>query len=260
MTELPQPIAALVDELAASQGAVAVMLGGSRALGGGDPDSDFDLGLYYRGAINLGPLAAQGIVHAPGSWGRVMNGGAWLACGGHKVDVLLRDLEVVEHWTERAEAGEFELDALLGYTAGIPTYVLAAELAMGRVLRGSVPRVSFPRKLMEAAPPKWRFCRTFSLEYARGHARRGNIVGAIGQAARAALEEAHARLCARGEWVCNEKRLLETAGLEEVQALFARTPAEVEALTLWVSDVAAALGMAPGETTPWSKAGRKVVR
>ena len=93
MTELPQPIAALVDELAASQGAVAVMLGGSRAHGGGDPGSDFDLGLYYRGGIDLGPLAAHGAVHASGSWGRVMNGGAWLSCGGHKVDVLLRRLQ-----------------------------------------------------------------------------------------------------------------------------------------------------------------------
>jgi hypothetical protein len=94
VTELPQPIAALVDELAASQGAVAVMLGGSRARGGGDPGSDFDLGLYYRGGIDLGPLAAHGAVHASGSWGRVMNGGAWLSCGGHKVDVLLRRLQL----------------------------------------------------------------------------------------------------------------------------------------------------------------------
>ena len=257
MTELPQPIAALVDELAASRGAVAVMLGGSRALDGAYPDSDWDLGLYYRGAIDLGPLAAHGVVHRPGSWGRVMNGGAWLSCGGHKVDVLLRDLGAVEHWTERAEAGEFELDALLGYTAGIPTYVLAAELATGRVLHGSVPRVSFPHQLKVAAPPKWRFCRTFSLEYARVHARRGNFVGAIAQAAKAALEEAHARVCERGQWVCNEKRLLETAGLATAQTVFAKTPADAVALESWVSDVAAALGVAAAETIPWSDASRK---
>ena len=49
-----------------------------------------------------------------------MNGGAWLRCGGEKVDVLLRDLDVVEHWTRRAEQGEFEVDALLGYLDGVP--------------------------------------------------------------------------------------------------------------------------------------------
>src|SRR5262249_50228399 len=35
----------------------------------------------------------------PGAWGRLMNGGAWHRCGGEKVDVILRDLVVVEHWT-----------------------------------------------------------------------------------------------------------------------------------------------------------------
>ena len=36
-----------------------------------------------------------------------------------KVDVILRDLDVVEYWTRRAQEGEFERDALLGYLAGI---------------------------------------------------------------------------------------------------------------------------------------------
>jgi hypothetical protein len=34
----------------------------------------------------------------------------------------LRDLNVVEYWTKRAQEGEFERDALLGYLTGIPTY------------------------------------------------------------------------------------------------------------------------------------------
>jgi hypothetical protein len=59
-------------------GAVAVVLGGSRALGVSDEGSDSDLGLYYRGAIDL---TARGVVNPLGSWGRVMNGGAWLRCG-----------------------------------------------------------------------------------------------------------------------------------------------------------------------------------
>src|SRR5258706_14870141 len=70
-------------------------LGGSRAFGYNDASSDWDLGLYYRGAIDLTALAARGDVYPPGSWGRVMNGGAWLRCGGERVDVLLRDLDVV---------------------------------------------------------------------------------------------------------------------------------------------------------------------
>src|SRR6266581_900757 len=209
MNDLPQPIAELVDELAAMPGTVAVVLGGSRALGSNDVGSDWDLGLYYRGEIDLTALAARGTVYPPGSWGRVMNGGAWLRCGGEKVDVLLRDLDVVEHWTRRAEDGEFDRDALLGYLAGIPTYSLTAELASCRPLHGVIPRAPFPPKLIAAAPPIWRFCRSLSLDYARMHARRGNLAGATGQAAAAVMEEAHAIVCGRGQWVCNEKRLVE---------------------------------------------------
>lgn len=251
MNDLPQPIAELVDVLAAMPGAVAVVPGGSRVLDSSDAGSDWDLGLYYRGAIDLAALAARGVVYPPGSWGRVMNGGAWLRCGGEKVDVLLRDLDAVEHWARRSEQGEFEVDALLGYLAGIPTYILSAELASCRLLRGDIPAAPFPPKLVTAAPPRWRFCRSFSLDYARMHAKRGNLVGATGQAAKAVMEEAHATLCERGQWVCNEKRLIRTAGLGGLHALFGQVPNESAGLVEWVDLVAGQLGVPGGEMAPW---------
>jgi hypothetical protein len=256
LPNLPQPVAELVDVLAAMPGTVAVVLGGSRGVGSSDAASDWDLGLYYRGAIDLTALAARGVVNPPGSWGRVMNGGAWLRCGEEKVDVILRDLDVVDHWTRRAEQGEFEVDPLLGYLAGIPTYSLCAELASCRLLRGAIPAAPFPRKLAAAAPPWWRFRRSFSLDYARMHARRGHLVGATGQAAKAVMEEAHAILCERGQWVLNEKRLLETAGLAGLHALFGHVPVEFAGLAQWVESVAGQLGVPEGEITPWSDVGR----
>src|SRR5688572_206899 len=146
-TNIPEVIVELVDELMTMPGAVAVVLGGSRAQGTGDEKSDWDLGLYYRDTIDLTALAARGVVYPPGAWGRLMNGGAWLRCQGTKVDVLLRDLTVVEHWTRRADEGKFEIDALLGYVAGVPTYLLSAELASCRLLRGELPAAPpFPEK------------------------------------------------------------------------------------------------------------------
>lgn len=251
MNELPQPVAELVEVLAAMPGTVAVVLGGSHALGSGDAGSDWDLGVYYRGVIDLTTLAARGVVYPPGSWGRVMNGGAWLRCGDEKVDVILRDLDVVDHWTRHAEKGEFEVDALLGYLAGVPTYLLSAELASCRPVRGEIPVIPFPSQLVATAPPRWRFCRSFSLDYARTHAKRGNLAGAAGQAAKAVMEEAHAILCERGQWVCNEKRLIETAGLAGLHALFAQVPIESERLVQWVDVVADQLGVPRGEMTPW---------
>jgi hypothetical protein len=241
-SSLPAGVARVAQTLAASSGAEAVVLAGSRALSEADASSDWDLTVYYRADFDLTPLSAFGEVHAPGSWGRLMNGGAWLTVDGVAVDVMLRDLTVVEHWTTEAQRGAYELDAILGYLAGLPTYVLMAELACGRVLAGTLPTIAgMPEALVSGAPPRWRFARDFSLEYARMHVARGNIVGAVGHAAKSLVEEAHARLCTQGQWVLNEKRIVSAAGLEQAQSLFAAPPADTADLTAWLDAVAACL-------------------
>jgi len=53
MTGIPQAITELVDVLAAMPGTIAVVLGGSRAVRSDDKESDWDLGVYYRGEIDL---------------------------------------------------------------------------------------------------------------------------------------------------------------------------------------------------------------
>jgi hypothetical protein len=249
---LPRPVVQLIDELIAMPGAVTIVLGGSRANGSSDAKSDWDLGVYYRGSrgLDLTALRAHGDVYPPGSWGRVMNGGAWLTLGGDRVDVLLRDLDVVDHWTRRAREGEFEVDALLGYLAGVPTYMLSGELASCVALRGDASAVSavpYPPRLIEAAPPRWRFCRSFSLEIARMHAKRANRIGAMGQAAKAVMEEGHAILSERGQWICNEKRLIDAAGLTDTHRLFEQVPGEPSALLKWVDVVAGALEVSPAQ-------------
>jgi hypothetical protein len=157
---LPAPIQELVELLIDMPGACAVALGGSRADGSVDARSDWDFAVYYRGALDTAPLSARGTVHPPGSWGRIMNGGAWLVMDGTKVDVLLR----------------------------------------------------------------------------------GDVVGAMGQAAKAAIERAHAVLAEKRTWVLNEKRILERAGLAGLHALFSEAPRREE-LVGWVSTVRAALGV-----------------
>jgi hypothetical protein len=232
---LPPAIATLADTLATMPGALAVVLGGSRALGTASESSDWDLGVYYRRSLDTSALARFGTVHPPGAWGRIMNGGAWLQVEGEKVDVLLRDLDVVEHWGARARDGDFEIDALLGYVAGVPTYSLLAELANARLLHGDLPAVeAYPDKLAERAPERWRFCSGFSLTYARMHAARGDVVGSLGQGAKAVLEEAHARTCKARRWVLNEKRLIDAAGLRDVQTDFTSVSETPAGLNAWV--------------------------
>jgi hypothetical protein len=252
MADLSPAVAELVSMLAGMSGTVAVVLGGSHALEAADEASDWDLGVYYRGEIDLAALRARGPVFPPGAWGRLMNGGAWLRCGRERVDVILRDLDVVEHWTRRAEQGEFETDLLLGYLAGMPTYTLTAELASCVALEGRLPSPAYPPKLSASAPTSWRFRRAFSLDYARMHAKRGNAVGATGQAAKAVMEEAHAITCERRQWVCNEKRLVETAGLTKLLEVFREIPSECPGLLRWVDEVANVLGEQAAEARPWN--------
>lgn len=215
--ELPDPVVSIVEVLTRTRGVVAVVLGGSRASERSDAESDWDLGVFYRGDLDLGPLTELGTIHPPGSWGRFMNGGAWLNRDGIDVDVILRDLDVVETWSSRARRGDYEVDQLLGYLAGFPSYTLLAEVACSRPLVGSIDiDPTYPEALVDEASKRWGFQRDFTLDYARMHARRGDVVATVGNLVRAAMEESHRRMCERRSWVLNEKRLLSSAGLGEL--------------------------------------------
>lgn len=214
---LPTPVARLVESLATARGVEAVTLGGSHATGTADERSDWDLGVFYRGDVDLSTIASVGEVNPPGSWGRFMNGGAWLRIGDVEVDVILRDLDVVEHWSARARRGDYEVDQLLGYLAGFPSYTLLAEVASSIVIAGSLRLdTEYPDELAEVAAARWRFQRDFSIDYARMHAQRGDSVATVGNLARSAMEEAHHRASERHQWVLNEKRLLASVGLADV--------------------------------------------
>lgn len=102
------------------------------------------------------------------------NGGAWLRAGNRRVDVHYRDLEDVEDRITEAEQGRFGIERLLFHVAGVPTYIVAAELAMNRVLHGQLPRPDYPAALRRTAPARWRGEAQATLGYARSaHAARG---------------------------------------------------------------------------------------
>lgn len=221
--------------LAALPAVQAVTLGGSRAEGTETPDSDWDVAVYYRGGFDPADLRAvgwDGEVSGIGGWGEgVFNGGAWLTIDGRPVDVHYRDLDVVEHELGEARQGRFHWEPLMFHLAGIPSYLVVAELAVNRVLRGTLPRPDYPDALRAAAPLMWRDRATLTLRYAEGaYVRRGQATEVAGALATAALQTAHAVLAARGEWVTNEKRLLDRAGLRGVDAIVAGLRPEPEAL------------------------------
>lgn len=123
-------------------GVVGVLLGGSRSRGEHHPDSDWDLGLYYRGPLDvdgLRALAAEltGVpveVAGPGGWGRWVDGGAWLTVDGRAVDWILRDLDRVRAVWADCRAGRYEIGMQPGHPLGFWSPGYAGEVALGRVL------------------------------------------------------------------------------------------------------------------------------
>ena len=244
-------------------GVAAVTLGGSRAQGTNRPDSDWDLAIYYRGEFHpqaLRDVGWEGEVSEIGGWGGgVFNGGAWLRIDGRRVDVHYRDLDVVERELAKAAEGRFHCEPLMFHLAGIPSYLVVAELAINRVLRGSLPRPEYPIALRRNAPAVWRGQGDLTLGYAEhNHAPYGRLAQCAAMMVTGASQFAHAILAARGEWVTNEKTLLTRAGLRAVDDIVAKLTGDPQTLIDAVRSVRelaereldAAIATIPGGTQP----------
>lgn len=114
------------------------------------------------------------------------------------------------------------------------------DFAVNRVLRGDLPRPDYPQALRDAAPAVWRERASLTLMYAKGaYAGRGQAAETAGALAVAAMYTAHAVLAARGEWVTNEKRLLERAGLRGIDAIVTGLRPDADALAHAVAEAEA---------------------
>jgi predicted nucleotidyltransferase len=230
----------------------AVALGGSRAAGTQRPDSDWDFSLYYRGRFDpedLRALGWPGEISRIGGWGGgVFNGGAWLRADGRPVDVHYRDLDEVERHLADALEGRFRIERLMFHLAGVPTYIVVAELAVHIVLYGELPSPGgYPDRLRETAHRSWLADAQHTLGYARdAYAGRGHLAETAGAIALAFAQGAHAALAARGEWITNEKTLLDRAGFRHADEVLAGLTAEPRSLVAAVDAASDLIGEAAG--------------
>jgi hypothetical protein len=205
--------------------------------------------VYYRGSLEAGEirgLGFEGEVSEPGEWGRLLNGGASLEVESRHVELLYRDLEVVEHWVAEAAEGRYERDEVEGWVAGMPTYMLAGELATAEALAGELPRPEFPDALRESAPEDWGRVAARALEVAEGLAARSDVVACTGLLAKAAIAAAQALLAARGEWALSEAGIVRRADLGRAESIIAATGDRPLDLERAVSRMRVALGAAGG--------------
>jgi hypothetical protein len=138
------------------------------------------------------------------------------------------------------------------HLAGIPSYLVVAELAINQVLRGALPKpAAYPDKLRASAPDRWYGTAHATLAYAKAnHASAGRLTETAGAIATASVQAAHGVLAGRGEWVTNEKRLLERAGLRAVDEVLASLATDPDTLTRAVTRTQSIVESARQERTP----------
>ncbi|MCZ7457051.1 nucleotidyltransferase family protein [Streptomyces sp. WMMC940] len=153
-------IATMAARLVEVRGVRAVVLGGSRARGAHRPGSDWDLGVYYRGGVDVAGLVrlageltgAPVEVAGPGGWGPWVDGGAWLTVDGVGVDWILRDLDRVERVWADCRAGRYEVGVQAGHPLGFWSPAYPGEVALCRVLADPAGEVTALRAETAAYP------------------------------------------------------------------------------------------------------------
>ncbi|MDP4503476.1 nucleotidyltransferase domain-containing protein [Nonomuraea turcica] len=245
---------AIAARLAEVPGVVAVVLGGSRARGTHRPDSDIDLGLYYRGRLDVDKLRALARevtgepvdVTEPGGWGPWVDGGGWLTVKGWRVDWIYRDLDRVHRIWRDCREGRNEVGVQTGHPLGFYSHAYVGEVALCRVLADPGGELAALREEAAQYPPALRAAlirelreADFALMIARYGAAGRDPVYAAGALFRAIGAACHALHANDEAWLINEKGMVASADRlpsapsgfgERAQALLAavgHTPEEI---------------------------------
>jgi hypothetical protein len=230
---MPDPILTrIVPRLAEVPGVVGVVLGGSRARGTGNEESDHDVGLYYgpdepldteslldvvKGLVDDINAAA---VTPVGGWGPRIVGGGWLSIEGRKVDLLYRGVEPFRAVISECWAGQISVDYQPGHPHGFCSAIWMGEVALCQPLydpKGLIAALKastspYPDKLREALLKKFLREVLFSIENGEIAIARGEQSHIVGCAYRALCCVGQVLFALNRRYLINEKgALLEAA-------------------------------------------------
>jgi hypothetical protein len=247
--------------LAPIAGVRAVVLGGSRGRETQTATSDYDIGLYYEGGLDVAALerVAQTLntpvpgrsyrdddrtaplMTAIGGWGPWVNGGGWLTVDGQPVDILYRDLLRVNGVIADCRAGRFECAYHYGHPHAFVSTIYAGEVATCRVLHDPDGVVAQAKALLEPYPEMLRAATIarfldearFFLAMSPKAADQGDVTFVTGNLFRAASCLLQVIFALNRQWLLNEKGALRLADV------FARKPAGLKARMEAAFDLAA---------------------
>jgi hypothetical protein len=241
----------LVNALAETSGVVAVVLGGSYALGAARPDSDVDLGLYYQPDSpfrldDIAQTARQVAIQPPTvtgfyEWGAWVNGGAWIHTASGKVDFLYRNLDQVARTIDDAEQGIVHHDypqqppyGFYSVTYLAETQVCAPLFDPTGVIAALKARIEpYPELLHRRAVDDNLWSAEFTLLHAHSFAAQGDVYNTVGCLTRAATNLTQALFALNRRYYMSDKR-----AMREIDG-FAVAPA---GYTATLSDILAAPG------------------
>ena len=257
-------LAALAARLVTVDGVVGVVLGGSRARSEHTEESDVDLGLYYRGDLDVAALGAvarevagtAAEVTEPGDWGPWVDGGGWLVIDGVHVDWLYRDVDRVQAAWTRAHRGAFDWNSQAGHPLGVPDFAYVGELALGVVIADPDHElgrlrdaVSYPDALSAALVQNlWEA--EFLVTIAAKATSRGDAAYIALCLSRAMLVCAHALHGYDRRWLVNEKDAIAAA---------AQLPSAPTGFALDIQAMLGGVGRTPDELAATAAAAAQVV-
>ncbi|NLY51615.1 MAG: DUF4037 domain-containing protein [Firmicutes bacterium] len=226
-----------VESLRTVDGIAAIVLGGSYARGTQHPESDIDIGIYYRESspfsIDAIRKAARSLSHdgVPVvtdfyEWGPWVNGGAWISTRAGKVDFLYRNLDQVMRTIDQAQQGVYEHDYNQQPTFGFysVTYLGETHVCIPLVdpqgwiagLKSKVKR--YPPKLKRAVVATELWKAEFALLFADAYAAKGDVYNTVG---------CLARICGcltQALFALNEKYFMNDKGALEIVERFILSP------------------------------------
>ncbi|MFF2109198.1 nucleotidyltransferase domain-containing protein [Rhodococcus koreensis] len=218
----------LAGRLCLVDGVVGVTLGGSRARGTHTAESDYDLGVYYRGALDTDGLTALAQKWAgagasatrTGEWGPWVDGGAWLSYDGRAVDWLYRDLDRVASVWQDSQQGVYRFHAQTGHPFGFADFAYAGELASAVILVDPSGQLAefrtamqhYPDALRDALVRRGLWEAEFVTALARKAIPRADTTYVAGCLFRAVCLCAHALHAHARRWLISEKGAAAAAG------------------------------------------------
>ena len=215
----------VVEALRSVPGIAAIALGGSHARGTHRPDSDLDIGLYYREAA---PFAvsdirniAERFASAPPTvtgfyeWGPFVNGGAWIENPVCKIDFIYRNIEQLERTIEDAERGKSEHSYDQHPPFGFRSVTTLGEIACAEplfdpngILLALKRRVAvYPPKLKSNLIQTMLWGAEFSFVFAKGFAMDGDVPNTVGCMTRIYHYLVHALFALNETYLVNDKRI-----------------------------------------------------